>query len=123
MPYCPQCFVEYVEGTSECEDCGVGLVEGSPPLAAADVEHREDTANVKMVRVRTFSGPTALLEADLARNLLRTQGIPCVLPGEFSAETLPGVDVVQLLVREEDGERAAEILSSYFDSPGPIPCD
>lgn len=33
------------------------------------------------------------------------------------AEMLPGIDVVQLLVREEDAEEATEILKSYLDAP------
>lgn len=73
-----------------------------------------------LVRLRTFSGPTAQLDADLARNILESEGIPSVVPGDVMAEMLPGVGVVQLLVREADAEQAAEILESYLDSPGPI---
>ena len=60
---------------------------------------------------------TARLDANLARNILETQGIPCVLAGGTMAEMLPGVDPVQLLVSREDAEEAAEILQSYIDSP------
>ncbi len=80
------------------------------------------SADESLVRIRTFSGPTALLDAELARNLLETQGIPCVLPGEDSAEAFPVFDV-PLLVRESDRERAAMLLKSYLDSPGPVPAD
>ncbi|HEX5481113.1 MAG TPA: DUF2007 domain-containing protein [Terriglobia bacterium] len=69
------------------------------------------------MRVRVFSGPTSGMEANLARNLLNSQGIPCMLPGEFTAEMLPGIDPIQIFVREEDAEQAAEILQAYFDSP------
>lgn len=75
--------------------------------------------DVKLVRLRTFSGPAALLNADLAKNILATQGIPCIVPGETIGETLPGVDAVQMLVREEDAEEAAAILNGYLDSPQP----
>lgn len=71
----------------------------------------------KLVRIRTFSGPTAQLNAGLAKNILSAQGIPCIVPGETMAETLPGVDVLQVLVREEDAQEAEEILKSFLDSP------
>lgn len=139
MPYCPDCLTEYVEGTRECEDCGVPLLPGSPPPVADDEETDEaagkefgdwlralvgagpadEGAEVKIVRVRTFSGATASLDASLARNLLRARGIRSMLDGEASAEVLPVLEV-SLLVREEDSERAAEILRNYFDKPGPI---
>jgi hypothetical protein len=66
------------------------------------------------VTVRVFSGPTALLDADVARNILQSQGIPSFVPGEISAELLPVLDV-SLLVREEDAERAATIIRDYLD--------
>jgi hypothetical protein len=117
MPYCPKCLTEYVEGTPECEDCRAALVSGSPPLRSLSSGGLDKVPDGKLVGVRTFSGPTALLDADLARNLLRTQGIPSVVPGETSAELLP-VFEVSLLVLESDAARAAQVLRSYFDSPG-----
>ncbi len=71
---------------------------------------------MELVRIRTFGGPTARLEAELAKNILQTEDIPCVLPGEVSAETIP-VFEIPLLVREEDAEEATEILKSYLDNP------
>lgn len=117
MPYCPECLTEYVKGTVECEDCRAALVPGSPPLRSPNSGGLDKVPEGKMVRVRTFSGPTALLDADLARNLLRTQGIPSFVPGETSAELLPVLEVF-LLVLEGDAARAAQVLKSYFDSPG-----
>ena len=138
MPYCPECLTEYVEGTRKCDDCGAALVPGPPPaleeeespaanptgaiggwfrsLVGAGPER--DSPQVKMVRVRTFSGPTALLDADLARNLLQARRIPSILPGETSVEMLPFLEI-PLLVREEDVERAKGVLSDYFDNSGP----
>ncbi len=111
MPYCPECFTEYVDGSVECMDCRVPLRPGPPPARPA-----EDLSDVKLVRIRSFSGPTAQLDADLAKNILQEEGIPCVLPGEVAAEVLPGIGVVQLLVREEDAESASDLLKNYFDS-------
>lgn len=119
MPYCPQCLTEYREGSTECIDCGIPLKPGDPPRRVDD----SGEPATPLVRLRTFSGPTAQLDADLAKNILATQGIPCVLPGEQMAETLPGIDVVQLLVREQDAEEAADILKSYLDQPAPLSDD
>jgi hypothetical protein len=115
MAYCPQCGVEYREGTAQCIDCGVELRPGPPPeeLATGSTKSSEP----KLMRIRVFSGPTAVMEADLARNLLQTEGIPCVLPGEFTAEMLPGVEPIQVLVHEHDAVRASELLQGYFDTP------
>jgi hypothetical protein len=74
----------------------------------------EKSPEPQMVRLRSFSGPTGRLAADLARNILETQDIPSVVAGEVA---MPGVDMIQLLVREEDAEQAAEILRSYLDTP------
>jgi hypothetical protein len=70
------------------------------------------------VTVRVFTGATALLDADVARSILQSQGIPSLVPGETSAELLPVLDVT-LLVREEDAERAATILRDYLDAGTP----
>jgi hypothetical protein len=139
MPYCPNCLTEYVEGTSECEDCGIYLLSGSPPEvhsegapdAGTGKEFGEwfralvgggpgdEDPSVKIVRIRTFSGPTASLDAGLARNILKARGISSILGGEASAEMLPVLEV-SLLVREEDVDRAADVLRNYFDKQGPI---
>jgi len=134
-------LTEYVEGTSECEDCSVQLVPGPPPeieedesgsgtsnafggwfrsLVGAGRETDEDEGPpVKTVRIRIFSGQTASMDAGLARKLLKARGIPSILGGQTSAEMLPVLEV-SLLVREEDADRAADILRNYFDKKGPI---
>jgi len=117
MAYCPKCLIEYVEGSSECIDCHVPLEAGSPPPPPDAVKELELTPDVELTMVRTFSGATGAMDAELAQNILQTQGIPCILPGEGHAELFPGVDIVQLLVRKEDAQRAGEILKSYLDNP------
>jgi hypothetical protein len=63
-----------------------------------------------------------LLDAEVARNILQSQGIPSLVPGETASELLPVLDV-SLLVREEDAERAAEILQDYLDSEAASPAE
>ena len=72
--------------------------------------------NIRLVPVRTFGGGSAVMNAELARNLLEAQGIESMVPGDIAAETIPVVDA-QVLVREDDAARAAEILAAYFDVP------
>lgn len=115
MAYCPECLVEYTEGTKECSDCHLPLAAGAAPAQPPNT--LEIAPDAELVRVRTFSGPTASLDAELAQNILQTQGIACALPGEGHAEMLPGIDVVQLLVRKEDAARVEELLKSYLDNP------
>ena len=113
MPYCPACGSEYQEGTEQCVDCKVDLQPGPPP---SPVEEAQASPQPDLVRVRFFSGPQAVMEADLARNILETQAIPCVLRGQYAAEVLPGIDIIQLFVLGKDAERAGDILQAYFNS-------
>jgi len=119
MAYCPECLEEYAEGSVECVDCHVPLKSGAPP--ARDDETPEP--NLELVTIHTFSGPTAALDSELAKNVLAGDGIQCVLTGEGSAEILPGVDLVLMGVRKEDAERAKEVLESYFDDPPDFPAE
>ena len=114
MPYCAQCLIEYVEGTAKCEDCGAALLPGSPPQAPVPADLRGQK-NVKLVAVHVFGGGTAQMDADLARNILQSQGIPSLLQGETSAEVLPVLDI-PLLVREEDAEHAERILKDFLEA-------
>ena len=120
MAYCPNCLTEYSEGSPECIDCHLPLKAGAAPARAPDAIKSTAEPDIKLVTIRTFSGPTGALDAELARNILEAESIPCVLPGEGHAEMLPGIDVVQLKVREEHAERAAEILKTFLDNPQAI---
>jgi hypothetical protein len=60
------------------------------------------------------------MDAQLAKGILEERGIPSVLPGRFANEALPGVDVVQLLVHEDDAPEAAEILEGFLDNPSKV---
>jgi len=110
MPYCPKCFIEYVEGTSECEDCGAFLLPGSPPATPprAEIAHEKDA---KLVTVRIFTGDSGM-GAEVARGVLESQGIPCTLSGDVAGEPFPVMDI-HLLVREDDVARAERILQEF----------
>lgn len=45
MPYCPQCHVEYQPGVTECADCVIPLVEGTPQFChnCREFVRKEDT--------------------------------------------------------------------------------
>ena len=75
---------------------------------------------MRLVSVRRFGGPTANLDAQVARGILADTGIPSILPGRFAAEALPGVDLVQLLVHEADAAEAAQILEGFLDNPSGV---
>ena len=125
MPYCPNCLTQYVEGTSTCEDCGAELAPASPPEPSPGARSA-GARNSKLVTVRVFTGvfagSPALFDADVARDILQSQGIPSLVPGETSAELLPVLNV-SLLVREEDAERAASILREYLDTEVATPAE
>jgi hypothetical protein len=121
MPYCAQCLIEYVEGTAQCEDCGAALLPGSPPTAPPRLDLTAEK-DVKLVPARIFSGSTAEMDAELARNILQTQGIASALSGEGVADPFPVADV-HLLVREEDVAHAERILKEYLDVEVPSPPD
>jgi len=77
-----------------------------------------EESKTHLVPVRIFSGNTARLDAELARGLLAQEGIECEIPGEVAADTFPFLEV-QLLVREEDANRAAQFLESTLAAAGP----
>lgn len=116
MAYCPQCLTEYSEGSPECIDCGIPLRPGAPPRPPQSADDLEEP-RVQLVKVRSFGGPAGNMSAEVAKNILEANGLPSVLRGQFSGETLPGVDAVELLVRAEDAARAAELLESFLDNP------
>jgi hypothetical protein len=71
----------------------------------------------QFVTVATYSLP---YEAELAKNLLETEGIESFLTGGLTADTLFGnaglADQVRLQVREDDAQRAAGLLAVHAAS-------
>ena len=113
MPYCSQCFAEYVEGTMNCEDCATQLVSGSPPERKAAPPETDQIPEGKLVAIRTFDDIDSSLEAELAQNLLREKGIPSTLSGDLAAGPFPGFPIM-LQVREEDAAKAVRVLEAFI---------
>jgi hypothetical protein len=75
-----------------------------------------------LVKIRTFSGPTARLDARLAKSVLEAEGIVSFVPDDGAVEPIPFFEV-HLMVHEPDTEKAREVLETYFDSPGAAPAE
>jgi hypothetical protein len=70
--------------------------------------------DIKLSAIRTFIGWTAASDAEFAKNVLESEGTPCVLTGVNAARLTALALDVRLLVREEDAERARGILEHYL---------
>jgi hypothetical protein len=75
--YCPQCLVEYRDGFTECADCHVSLVAGSPPAEPAD---RFDPNADLAVVLETND----LVQLAMAKGLLEEAGIPYFVLGQIA---------------------------------------
>jgi Putative prokaryotic signal transducing protein len=110
--YCPQCRLEYREGFTECADCGVPLLAGSPPpdppsdfnpsLDLVEVLETEDSVQLAM-----------------AKGLLEDAGIPFYLRGQI-ARLVNDVDPflqkhVRVQVPRDREQEARELLEMLLE--------
>ena len=72
--YCPQCGCEYRDGFSECADCRVPLLAGTPPQKTAD------PALGLVVVLETNDG----FQLALVKGLLEEAGIPFLILGQIT---------------------------------------
>ena len=79
----------------------------------------EREPNTDLVKIRTFSGPTARLDARLAESILKALGIESFAPEDGAVEPIPFFEV-HLMVYEADADKAREALETYLDSGGPV---
>jgi hypothetical protein len=78
---------------------------------------RKGDPNIKLVDVCTAHGET---EAQMIRSMLEGSGIDSMIRGESTrithGFTVDGLAEVKIMVREEDEERAKEVLDAYKDN-------
>ena len=74
LMYCPECRTEYREGFTECADCRVPLVAGTPPPDAAD----PFDPSLELVVVLESNNPVQLA---MATGLLEEAGNSLLRPG------------------------------------------
>lgn len=103
MPFCPKCKYEYREGFTVCPDCDLKLV---PKL------HEEPKPEyIDLVEVVNYMTD---IEAQEAKLLLESHGIPSVIQGSTLSQTYSLATIafggVKILVREEHVARARKVL-------------
>lgn len=98
--FCPVCRAEYIAGTSSCEDCGVELVD------EGEVPERDPPIEESVVRVFRIGG----YKAQLVRQFLAANGIPCTISRAIFSDTLPG----DVYVFESDVLRAKRLIRDYL---------
>ena len=77
-----------------------------------------EVRNEEPMELVKICGPA---EADMIEEMLRNNGIPASLQGEFAANTLPAtgdLDEVRIWVRRQDTERARELVEAFFTPVG-----
>ena len=103
MPYCPTCKTEYVEGKTECTDCGAQLVDELPFQAVPG----EGTTWVEIASTGTDD------EARLIKGFLDAEGIPAQIENvKFTAEPVNfgTMGDIRIYVGAEDEQRALQLL-------------
>ena len=75
--YCPQCRCEYRDGFTECSDCHVPLLAGTPPPEPVD---RFDPTLDLVVVLETNDR----IQLALAKGLLEEAGIPFFILGQIA---------------------------------------
>lgn len=102
MAFCPFCRAAYAEDVTRCPNCGVALVE-----------QLTSSAEYQSVEEVPFDRFNSLIEAEMAADLLRQEGVPSVLvplgPGAGGWGTSLW-STHELRVRADDVERARDIL-------------
>jgi hypothetical protein len=106
--WCPTCGAEYRGGFTHCPDCNVALISElpEPPVARSG-------PGANIVTVHKAANPQI---AELIKGLLASEGIPCSLAVGGVLEAYPvtvgPLAEVGIAVREEDRDRAKEIIAA-----------
>ena len=104
MPVCPNCKYEYIEGVSDCPDCGVSLENDSSKMETEE----QSEENWKIVYTSNNE-----YEIEMIKDNLEGGGIKATIlsykdrnfptPGDFSQ--------IKLLVRENDLKDAEDYIN------------
>ena len=110
--YCPQCGCEYRDGFSECSDCRVPLLAGTPP---------QETADPTLGLVVVLETNDQILLA-FAKGLLEEAGIPFFILGQI-ATLMQGIDGllnkwVRVQVPRDREAEARELLAELRQAEG-----
>ena len=114
--FCPECRSEYVEGVTECPDCGVALVGELPPEEYGGA--REDVTDY-LPLVRTFSAK----DIALIHGVLSGTNIRYFIRGESLTHIRPMADPTILMVAEEDADDVKTLLKDLPLSFYPLALD
>ena len=114
--YCPQCRVEYRDGFTECSDCHVALLAGTPP--SEQQAHPFDPALGLVVVLESNDA----IQVAMAKGLLEEAGIPFFVLGQI-ARLVSDVDGflhkwVRLQVPRDREAEARELLEGMFQQQG-----
>ncbi len=115
--YCPECRAEYRAGFTQCSDCRIPLVAGTPPAPALRFDPTLDP-----VIVLETNDP---VQSALARGLLEDAGIPFLVLGQI-ARLVPDIDPflrkwVRIQVPRGREQEAKDVLESVL-RPRPYLC-
>jgi len=116
MPYCPTCKTEYVEGKTECVDCGATLVDELPFQAVP----AEGTTWVEIASTGADD------EARLMKGFLDAEGIPAQIESvKFSQEPVNfgTMGDIRVYVAAEDEQRALDLLRQRQEEYDKLPDD
>lgn len=110
MPICPVCKYEYVNGETECVDCGVQLV---------DELSTESDARLEDIQYAPFRNYPSRLHAEMIREALANEGIPAIIKTDeafgFAEMGTSSSAGVALWVAEDSQELAGQIADRIFD--------
>ena len=101
--FCPECRSEYIDGVTQCPDCGIALVDKLQPEEYGGAQ--EDVTDY-LPLVRTFSAK----DIALIHSILSGTNIRYFIRGEGLTHIRPMADPAILMIAEEDIEDARELL-------------
>jgi putative signal transducing protein len=117
--YCPQCRVEYRDGFTECSDCHIPLLAGTPPPEPPT----DFDPNLDLVVVLESNNRIQLA---MAKGLLEEAGIPFFVLGQITTlvnEVDPFLRKWTRIQVPRDREAEARELLETMSQPETIPAE